>query len=196
MNGLDFFVKRSFDIFCAALGLLLLWPVVAICVILSSRDTQASGIFPQVRIGKKAKKFTVYKIRTMRAVSGTSVTTVNDARITKLGAKLRKFKLDELPQLWNVLIGDMSLVGPRPDVPGYADKLKGEDKAILKLRPGITGPATLKYRDEEQILAEQSDPESYNRNTIWPDKVAINLEYMQNYTFKTDLTILIKTVLG
>lgn len=196
MNTLDCTLKRSFDFCCALTGLVLLWPVLIVCAVLAARDTGATGIFRQTRVGRNAKEFTVYKIRTMKNLSGTSVTTANDTRITALGATLRKFKLDELPQLWNVLIGDMSLVGPRPDVPGYADTLAGDQRELLALRPGITGPATLKYRDEETILAEQTDPESYNRDVIWPDKVAINLAYMKNYKFSNDLKIIVQTVLG
>ena len=132
---------------------------------------------------------------TMRAVGGSTVTTANDARITPLGAKLRRYKLDELPQLWNVLKGDMSFVGPRPDVPGYMDRLEGEDRELLQLRPGITGPATLKYRDEEQLLAAQDDPQVYNDTVIWPDKVAINRTYLQNWSLMNDLRLIKKTVL-
>lgn len=196
MKVSDFFIKRSFDLFCATIGLLCLWPVILVCIYLAARDTGASGIFPQIRIGKNACRFTVFKIRTMRAIAGTSVTAANDARITALGAKLRRYKLDELPQLWNVIKGDMSLVGPRPDVPGFADTLEGEGKSILSLRPGITGPATLKYRDEELLLANQEDPDAYNKNVIWPDKVNINLAYMREYSFSGDLKIIMQTVFG
>ena len=122
-----------------------------------------------------------------------SVTVKNDPRINSLGKFLRRTKLDEIPQFWNVFIGDMSLVGPRPDVPGYADKLRGEDRMILTVRPGITGPATLKYRNEEQILALQNDPKKYNDEMIWKDKVEINKEYVKNWSFKNDLRILLDT---
>ena len=140
--------------------------------------------------------FKVVKLRTMRPENGTTVTTANDARITAMGQRLRRWKLDELPQLWNVLIGDMSFVGPRPDVPGFLDKLTGEDRALLTLRPGITGPASLKYRDEEQILAQVGEPERYNAEVIWPDKVRINLEYLRSWSLGKDLGFIIKTVLG
>lgn len=196
MNTLDRILKRSFDFCSALLGLVFLWPLVLICAVLAARDTGASGIFRQTRVGRNAREFTVYKIRTMKNLAGTSVTTANDSRITELGTTLRKYKLDELPQLWNVLIGDMSLVGPRPDVPGYADTLADDQRELLALRPGITGPATLKYRDEETLLSEQRDPENYNRHVIWPDKVAINLAYLKNYTFGEDLRIIVQTVLG
>jgi len=125
-----------------------------------------------------------------------SVVTNNNPNITSFGRFLRKTKLDELPQLWNVLIGNMSLVGPRPDVPGFADQLKGEDRIILSIRPGITGPASLAFKNEEGLLAQQENPEQYNREIIWPEKVAINKAYIENYSFWLDLKILWKTVVG
>ncbi|MGS4948164.1 sugar transferase [Meridianimarinicoccus sp. RP-17] len=134
------------------------------------------------------------KLRTMRPVEGTTVTRAGDVRITRLGAKLRRYKLDELPQLWNVLIGNMSFVGPRPDVPGFMDKLTGPDRKILLLRPGITGPATLKYRNEEELLASVDDPERYNADVIWPDKVRINLKYLNDWSFSRDIGYIVKTV--
>ena len=126
----------------------------------------------------------------------TTVTSSNDIRITKIGAFFRKTKIDELPQLWNVLLGNMSFVGPRPDVPGYADKLKDEDKIVLSVRPGITGPAQLAYKDEEQILAKQEDPKKYNDEVIWPDKVKINRNYVINYSFFKDIYYIWKTIVG
>lgn len=154
-------------------------------------------IFKQNRVGKDAKLFTMYKFRSMTVShGGSSVSVAGESRITPLGAVLRKYKLDELPELWNVLIGDMSFVGPRPDVPGYADKLKGENRLILKLRPGITGPASLKYRNEEEILAKVDDPIRYNDEVIYPDKVRINLEYYKHHTLLGDLRYIIETVLG
>ena len=122
-----------------------------------------------------------------------SVIVENDPRINKIGKFLRKTKLDEIPQLWNVLIGDMSMVGPRPDVPGYADTLTGDDRVILTVRPGITGPATLKYRNEEQILAAQKDPIAYNDEVIWKDKIKINSNYVKNWSFENDIRILLDT---
>jgi lipopolysaccharide/colanic/teichoic acid biosynthesis glycosyltransferase len=187
-------LKRSFDLCASFMGLLVLWPIILISWVLAGRDTGASGFFRQDRVGKDGKVFSVVKLRTMRAVGGTTVTTVNDARITPLGGKLRRYKLDELPQLWNVLLGQMSFVGPRPDVPGYLDQLVGKDREILTLRPGITGPATLKYRNEEEILAEQDDPESYNDTVIWPDKVRINLDYVSNWSFGKDISYILQTV--
>jgi lipopolysaccharide/colanic/teichoic acid biosynthesis glycosyltransferase len=128
--------------------------------------------------------------------SGSSISVKGESRITPLGAKLRKYKLDELPELWNVLIGDMSFVGPRPDVPGYADKLEGEDRRILLLKPGITGPASLKYRNEEELLAQQEDPQKYNDEVLFPNKVRINIEYLDHWSFWNDIKIIIYTLLG
>ena len=153
-------------------------------------------LFRQKRVGQYGKLFTIIKFRTMSVSHhGSSISVAGESRITPLGAKLRKYKLDELPELWNVLIGDMSFVGPRPDVPGYADLLKGEDKDILRLKPGITGPATLKYRNEEELLAQQIDPQRYNNEVIFPDKVKINLDYLHHHSFWGDLCIIIKTIL-
>lgn len=189
-------VKRGFDVVVSATALALLWPVILAGWVLAARDTGASGFFTQARVGRHGRIIRVVKLRTMRDVGGTTVTTAGDARITPLGAKLRRWKIDELPQLWNVLTGDMSLVGPRPDVPGFLDRLSGEDRKLLDLRPGITGPATLKYRDEEQLLAGVEDPERYNAEVIWPDKVAINRAYQDNWSFGTDLRCLLATVKG
>lgn len=155
------------------------------------------AFFTQKRVGRNGKLFTMYKFRSMTVNhSGSSVSVVGESRITPLGAKLRKYKIDELPELWNVLIGDMSFVGPRPDVPGYADALTGEDREVLKLRPGITGPASLKYRNEEELLALQSDPVKYNDEVIFPDKVRINRYYLHNYSFWKDIQMIFCTVLG
>ena len=189
-------LKRLFDILGASIALLLLWPVILVAALLARRDTRASGIFHQSRIGQYGQPFTVHKIRTMRAVGGTTVTASNDVRITPLGARFRRWKIDELPQLWNVLLGEMSFVGPRPDVAGFADQLEGDDLVILQLKPGITGPATLKYRDEETLLAAQESAEQYNREVIWPDKVAINRHYLENYSIWGDLTYILRTARG
>ena len=154
-------------------------------------------IFKQKRVGRDGKLFTMYKFRSMTVGhGGSSVSVAGESRITPLGAKLRHYKLDELPELWNVLIGDMSFVGPRPDVPGYADQLKGADRDVLKLRPGITGPASLKYRDEEDLLAGKEDPQKYNDEVIFPDKVRINLYYLHHYSFLKDIEMIFCTVLG
>lgn len=154
-------------------------------------------IFKQKRVGQHGRIFTMYKFRSMTVNhSGSSVSVQGESRITPLGAVLRKYKLDELPELCNVLIGDMSFVGPRPDVPGYADKLIGDDRKILLLKPGITGPASLKYRNEEELLAEQEDPQKYNDEILFPDKVRINIEYLDNWSFWYDIKIIVYTVLG
>ena len=191
----DQVIKRGFDMAASALGLLLLWPVILVTWFFARRDTRASGFFVQDRIGRNGRHFRLVKLRTMRAVDGTAVTTRNDARITPLGAKFRRWKLDELPQLWNVFKGDMSFVGPRPDVPGFMDQLKGEDCVLLQLRPGITGPATLRYRNEEEILAGVADPEAHNANVIWPDKVQINKAYLKDWSFRRDIGYIIETFL-
>ena len=155
------------------------------------------GFFAQKRVGKEGELFTMYRFRSMTVGhGGSSVSVAGESRITPLGAKLRKYKLDELPELWNVLIGDMSFVGPRPDVPGYADMLEGEDRLILKLRPGITGPASLKYRNEEEILAQVDDPQRYNDEVIYPDKVRINLDYYYHHSLLGDIKLIMKTIYG
>lgn len=191
-------MKWWFDRTVAAIGLLFLWPVLAVVAVLI-RIKMPGGpvLFTQKRVGRNGRLFTMYKFRSMTVChSGSSVSVAGESRITPLGAKLRKYKLDELPELWNVMIGDMSFVGPRPDVPGYADKLQGNDRDILKLRPGITGPASLKYRNEEEILATVDNPQKYNDEVIFPDKVRINLYYLHNYSFLTDIKMIFCTVLG
>lgn len=192
------FLKLAFDRGASLFGLIILFPVLIIVSILI-RIKMPGGpvIFRQKRVGQYGRLFTMYKFRSMTvAHSGSSVSVKGESRITPLGAVLRKYKLDELPELWNVLIGDMSLVGPRPDVPGYADKLEGDDRRILLLKPGITGPASLKYRNEEEILAEQENPQKYNDEVLFPDKVRINIEYLDNWSFWKDIKIIVYTVLG
>ena len=191
-------IKRLFDVVLSAAGLLVAWPVIAAAWAAARIDTGESGFFRQTRVGRDGKLFEVIKIRTMRPVQGveTTVTTRDDMRITPTGRFLRRCKIDELPQLWNVLRGEMSLVGPRPDVPGFADRLEGEDRIVLSVAPGITGPATLKYRNEEELLAGREDPERYNREVIWPDKVRINKEYIRSWSLAKDLEILWRTVKG
>jgi lipopolysaccharide/colanic/teichoic acid biosynthesis glycosyltransferase len=189
-------VKRGIDLAAALAGLLFLGWLIALLVAAARVDTGQSGMFRQVRIGRDGKPFVLLKIRTMEASGRTTVTTAGDPRITRLGRLLRRTKLDELPQLVNVLRGDMSLVGPRPDVPGFADLLEGPDRVVLAVRPGITGPATLRFRDEERILAEQPDPESYNRAVLFPEKVRLNREYVECYTLWTDVRCLWKTLAG
>jgi len=190
------FQKRAFDLVFAVLGLLAVWWLILLAWVAASIDTRSNGFFIQKRVGRHGKIFRVVKMKTMRPVTSfeTTVTRRGDPRITPLGAFFRRTKIDELPQLWNVLLGDMSFVGPRPDVPGFADKLEGEEKAMLSIRPGITGPATLKYRNEEELLAGQSDPEAYNREVIWPDKVRINLEYIRDWSLRRDIQYILETV--
>lgn len=191
-------LKYLFDRLMSLIGLLVLWPVLAVVAVLI-RIKMPGGpvIFKQKRVGRDGRLFTMYKFRSMTVGhGGSSVSVAGESRITPLGAKLRRYKLDELPELWNVLIGDMSFVGPRPDVPGYADQLKGRDREVLQLRPGITGPASLKYRDEEELLAGQPDPQKYNDEVIFPDKVRINLYYLHHYSFIKDIEMIICTVLG
>lgn len=190
--------KWLFDRLMSLVGMIILTPVLLIVAFLI-RVKMPGGpvLFKQERVGKDGKLFTMVKFRSMSvAHSGSSVSVAGESRITPLGAKLRKYKLDELPELWNVLVGDMSFVGPRPDVPGYADKLVGEDRVILKLRPGITGPASLKYRNEEELLAGVDDPQTYNDNVIFPDKVRINKEYYYNWSFRKDIRYIFQTVFG
>lgn len=189
-------LKYIFDRLSALFGLLFLFPLlVVVWVVIRIKMPDGSPFFKQKRVGYKGELFTMIKFRTMSiGHSGTSVSVAGETRITPLGAFLRKYKLDELPELWNVLIGEMSLVGPRPDVPGYADKLKGKNRKILELRPGITGPASLKYANEEEILAKVEDPKKYNDDLIFPDKVKINLDYYYNRSFSGDFKIIISTI--
>lgn len=191
-------IKELFDRLMALGGLLLLWPVLLIITILI-RVKMPGGpvLFRQVRVGKEGRLFTMCKFRSMTVEhNGSSISVAGESRITPLGAVLRKYKLDELPELWNVLAGEMSLVGPRPDVPGYVDCLHGNDVEILKLKPGITGPASLKYRNEEELLARVSNPMKYNDEVIFPDKVRINRNYLHNWSFWLDIKIIVYTIIG
>ena len=211
--------KWLFDRMMAAIGLLVLWPVFAIVAILIKVKMPGGPVlFVQKRVGKGGRLFDCHKFRTMTVKhDGSTVSVAGDRRITPLGAKLRHYKLDELPGLWDVLIGNMSFVGPRPDVPGYADQLQGDDRDVLKLRPGITGPATLKYRLEDEMLADvrrlmleskylpkaqiaaMSDQELaiwYNDYVIYPDKVRLNCYYCRHYSFSKDIQMIVCTVLG
>ncbi len=187
-----------FDRVMALVGLLVLWPVLlVVAVLVKVKMPGGPVIFRQRRVGQGGRLFTMYKFRSMTVGhGGSSVSVAGESRITPLGAKLRRYKLDELPELWNVLVGDMSFVGPRPDVPGYADRLTGTDRDVLRLRPGITGPASLKYRDEEDLLAKVDDPQRYNDEVIFPDKVRINLYYLNHYSFVKDIQMIFCTVLG
>lgn len=200
-------LKYIFDKLVSFIGLIALSPLflVVACLI---RHKMPGGpvLFKQKRVGQHGKLFTVYKFRSMsvkkeasvasRASEQTSIASAEQSRITPLGEKLRRYKLDELPELWNVLKGDMSFVGPRPDVPGYADNLQGDDREMLRLKPGITGPASLKYRNEEEILSSVSDPQKYNDEVIFPDKVRLNLYYLHHYSFYKDIQMIFCTVVG
>ena len=212
-----FALKYIFDRVVAFVGLFFLWPILLIVAILVKvKMPGGPAFFVQKRVGKDGKLFDCHKFRTMTVKhSGSTVSVAGDSRITPFGAKLRHYKLDELPGLWDVLIGNMSFVGPRPDVPGYADKLEGNDRDVLKLRPGITGPATLKYRLEDEYLANarklvsnlnvnlnldnMSDQEVavwYNDNVIYPDKVRLNCYYYRHYSFMKDIQMILCTVVG
>lgn len=191
-------LKYVFDRMAALLGLLLIWwLLIVVAVLIKVKMPGGPAIFKQTRIGRRGKPFTIFKFRTMTVGhGGSSVSVAGESRITPLGAVLRKYKIDELPELWNVLVGDMSFVGPRPDVPGYADRLQGDDREVLELRPGITGPASLKYRNEEELLAAVDNPQEYNDTVIYPDKVRINRYYLHNYSFVSDIKMIVCTVLG
>lgn len=205
-------LKWIFDRFWAFVGLLFLWPVLLIVAVLIKLKMPGGPVFfIQKRVGKDGELFDCHKFRTMTVKhNGSSVSVAGDSRITPLGAKLRHYKLDELPGLWDVLRGKMSFVGPRPDVPGYADKLEGDDRRILQLRPGITGPATLKYRLEDEMISDyvaqkqalgdtrsmQEIAVEYNDTVIYPDKVRINLYYLDHYSFIKDFQMILCTLLG
>jgi lipopolysaccharide/colanic/teichoic acid biosynthesis glycosyltransferase len=192
------FVKRGFDLLGSATGLLLAGWLIALGYLLAAVASRRNGFFVQARVGYRGRLFPLLKLRTMRDIPGftTSVTTARDHRITPVGRWLRRTKMDELPQLINVLLGQMSFVGPRPDVPGFADRLEGEDRVVLSLRPGITGPATLAFRCEEELLAAQEDPERFNREVIWPEKVRLNRAYLEQWSLRGDLFYLWRTVVG
>lgn len=187
--------KRFFDFLASALGLIVLSPLLLAIAVLIKLKMPGPVLFRQERIGRNGKPFTIFKFRSMTLDhQGSTISVKGEERITPLGAFLRKHKFDELPELWNVVLGDMSLVGPRPDMPGYANQLVGEEKLILKLRPGITGPASLKYANEEELLAGVADPVKHNDEIIWPDKVRINLDYYHNRSFLGDILIILKTI--
>ena len=191
-------VKRAFDCGMSVVGLVVSGWLIAIAWVLAAIDTRSNGFFMQDRIGYQGETFKAVKIRTMKTspTHATTVTTRNDPRITALGRFLRESKIDELPQLWNVLIGKMSFVGPRPDVPGFADRLVDDDRIILGVRPGVTGPASLKYRDEETLLSEVEDAERYNAEIIYPDKVRINKNYVRTWSFRKDIRYILDTIFG
>lgn len=214
-------LKIVFDKVVSLVGLIVLCPLLLIVALLIKWKMPGPILFCQQRVGRYGRIFTVYKFRTMKVKAeasvasrnseATSIASQEQSRITPLGEKLRRYKLDELPELWNVLKGDMSFVGPRPDVPGYADQLQGEDREVLLLRPGITGPASLKYRNEEDILEAVDEAlqkgrsglpmgittvQEYNDNVIYPDKVRLNRYYLHHYSFIKDIQMIVCTVLG
>ncbi|WP_309640385.1 sugar transferase [Flavobacterium sp.] len=179
-------LKRIFDLLFSIAALILVGWIIILCFIIASFETQSNGIFKQKRIGQFGRLFTIYKLKTIHPKT---------EQITFFGKYFRKYKLDEFPQFYNVFIGDMSIVGPRPDVPGYYDRLIGEDRKILELKPGITSEASLKYYNEDAILEQQQDPILYNDSVIFPDKVKMNLEYYYHRSFSVDLKIIWKTIL-
>lgn len=194
----DKFIKRSFDIVASFFGLIFSAPIIITAWLIAAIETKSNGFFIQSRVGLSGRLIRVIKIKTMKNTTShrSSVTTESKSSITKFGTFFRKYKIDELPQFWNVLVGDMSFVGPRPDVPGYADILTGDDRIILTIRPGITGPASIKYKNEEELLQNQTYPKQYNDEIIWPDKVAINKKYIEKYTFTNDVKYIIQTIRG
>lgn len=210
MNLFERIIKYVFDRLMALIGLIVLaLPLAVIAILVKIAMPDGPVIYKQDRVGKDGKLFQIHKFRTMTDEKEVSnIAYPNRTRITPLGAKLRRYKIDELPELWDVLIGNMSFVGPRPDVPGYADQLQGDDRVILKMRPGITGPATLKYRNEEQLMeayvkqakmdgdsrSEDEIAEWYNDEVIYPDKVRINVEYYRHYSFFNDIKIIFRTI--
>ena len=189
-------IKRIFDLFFSISGVLILIPIFLIVSILIKLDSKGPVLFFQNRVGQYANIFQIIKFRTMHVIqtSNSTISISGDQRITRFGKILRKFKIDELPELVNIIRGEMSFVGPRPDVPGYADKLLGDDRKILELRPGITSLATLKYSNEEQFLSTQKNPKHYNDNIIFPDKVRMNLKYYKNHNIWLDIKIIFATV--
>lgn len=186
MTTTDKIIKRSFDFIASILTIFFIGWLIIILVILSYLIIGGTGIFIQRRVGRYGKPFFIYKIQTL----------VNnkDHKISRFGKFLRKSKMDELPQVINVLIGNMSFVGPRPDIEGFADKLEGRDRILLNVRPGITGPASLCFKKEEEILIDKEDPDKYNREVIWPKKVKININYVENYSFLKDIYYIVKTL--
>ena len=186
-------LKRIFDISISIVILPFVIIPLILLIIFATVSTKSFGLFFQQRIGRHGRPFWLFKIRTLRGRNHTDAIAIKSNE-TLLGTWMRKTKLDELPQLWNVLIGDMSLVGPRPDIAGYADVLEGEDRIVLSVRPGITGPATIKYRNEDDLLLRQENPNLYNDEVIWPDKVKINKEYIRNWSLKKDIYYLFASI--
>lgn len=190
-------LKRIFDLLFALIGILIFILPIILLIIFATISTRKFGLYSQPRVGQEANIFIMFKIRTMKGDDdGLFISLKNSTRVTPFGKYLRKLKLDELPQLFNVLFGNMSFVGPRPDVVGYADMLQGDDRIILTVKPGITGPATIKFKHEEELLSVQSDPIKYNDEVIWKEKVNINKKYVTNWSFKEDLKFILETIFG
>ena len=195
LNKKQLIIKRSFDVFFSFIGIIFLSIPILILSIFASISTKKSGIFKQERIGQHAKPFYIFKIRSMIENNASNhITVKNDKRITKFGRFIRKYHLDELPQIYNVFIGEMSFVGPRPDVKGYADLLTNDDRIILKIKPGITGPATLAFKNEEALLAKQKNPKYYNDEVLWKQKVILNKNYIKNWSLINDLKYILQTL--
>ncbi len=195
LNNKQLLIKRLFDLFLSFFGIFLFSIPILFFFVIATISTRKFGLYTQKRIGQHGNLFTMLKIRTMTGdENGNYITMKNDSRITSFGRFLRKFKLDEIPQIFNVLFGTMSFVGPRPDVKGYADLLQGKDRIILSVKPGITGPATLKFKEEESLLEKQENPKKYNDEVIWIEKIEINKKYIENWTFIGDVKYILKTI--
>ena len=198
-------IKRFFDVIFSFVGLIFLGLPILILILISSVAFNSLGFYRQTRVGQSATLFTIFKIKTMRTLNLSrdpklkkldkhGITLKEDSRVTSFGKFLRRHKLDELPQLYNVFVGDMSFVGPRPDMIGYVDRLEEKNRIILTVKPGITGPATLAFRNEESLLSKQEDPFSYNNEVIWPKKIELNRQYVENWSFKKDLIYIYQTI--
>ena len=189
-------MKVIFDYFFAIVGLFISLPLLITISILIKLTSKGPIFYTQKRVGREGKIFTIIKFRSMTTThkDNNTITIGGDIRITKFGKILRRFKLDELPELLNILKGEMSFVGPRPDLPGYADKLKDENRKILALKPGITSQASLKYANEEEILANEDNPINYNNEVIYPDKIKMNLDYYYNHNLWIDIKIIFATI--
>ena len=198
MNKFNKVVKRIFDFICSTLGLIILSPILIAISIKIKMGSDGPVFFKQIRVGEKNKEFEILKFRTMVVDAeklGRQITVGNDNRITKIGAFLRKYKLDELPQLINVFKGDMSLVGPRPEVPRYVKLYNDKQRKVLDVKPGITDLASIRYRDENDLLGEAENPDDLYINTIMPDKLALNLEYINSNNVFLDIYIILKTII-
>jgi lipopolysaccharide/colanic/teichoic acid biosynthesis glycosyltransferase len=178
-------IKRCFDFITSLIVLIFFLPLIIISWIILVIDTQSNGFFFQKRVGQHKKMFTIYKLKTIHPKTG---------KVSKVGSFFRKHKLDEMPQFYNVLLGNMSIVGPRPDIKGYYDQLEGEERKILELKPGITSEASIKYRNEDALLEKQMNPILYNDTVIFPDKVKMNLHYFYENSFLGDIKIILKTI--